>query len=186
MYFSRLPSISIHTGNVLFSVGWFFINLYTTFYLLYKKSILAAAADRCYNLFVSNTSIEYVPNAEHCDFVIYTFDKIHHRIARPGQALLEHPQKALKEAPYLSTEILVTSSDGKAITNYEVEFRTDRYDYYVEGNVFHHMFLTYFMKKHYAVNLFDCDYSIHAVDRNTFDTIVFLKNGPILKITDKA
>jgi hypothetical protein len=182
MWFRNLNFSINPTGNFLFSLGWCVINLYTTFYLLYKKSILHAAATKCYNLFVSDTSVEYIPNAEDCDFVIYTFDKIHKRIARRYQPLMDAPHKALKVAPFLSTEILVTSSDGKSVTNYSVEFRTDHYDYYVEGNVFHHLFLTYFMKKHYCINLFDCDYSIHAIDRNTFETVVFLKNGNLITI----
>lgn len=186
MWFRNLRFVTNPTGNLLFSMGWCIINLYTTFYLLYKKSILHVAADKVYNFFVSDTSVEYVPNAEDCDFVIFTFDRIHKRIAKRYQPLLDQPHKALKDAPFLSTEILVTSSDGKSVSNYPIEFRTDRYDYYVEGNVFHHLFLAYFMKKHYCINLFDSDYSIHAIDRHTFDTVVFLKNGNPLKITEKA
>jgi hypothetical protein len=182
MWFPNFRFLTNPTSNFLFSMGWCVINLYTTFYLLYKKSILYAAADKVYNIFVSTTSVEYIPNAEDCDFVIFTFDKIHKRIAKPYQPLMDAPHKALQQPPFLSTEILVTSSDGKAVTNHPVEFRTDHYDYYVEGNVFHDLFLTYFMKKHYKINLKGCDYSIHAVDRLTFDTLVFLKNGNLITI----
>ena len=38
------------------------------------------------------------------------------------------------------------------------------------------------MKTHYGINIYNSDYSIHAVDRNTFETLVFLKNDPPIYI----
>jgi hypothetical protein len=170
------------SGNVLFTFGMFCVNLYTTFYLLYKKSLLCMMVTGWCNLFIPTTKLEYIPNVENCDFMIYTFDKIHKKICKVGEPVFEENYTILKDPPFLSTEILVTSSDGKSVTNYEIDFRTDRYDYYVAGNVFHKKFISYFMKTHYSINLFNCDYSIHAVDRVTFDPIVYLKNSDPIKI----
>jgi hypothetical protein len=164
------------TGNVIFSFGLFCVNVYTTFYLLYKKSILCIFVTNWCNLFIPKTKIEYIPNSENCNFIIYTFDKLHKKICKVGQHILEEEYTILKNSPFLSTEILVTSIDGKSVTNYEIEFRTEHYDYYVVGNVFHKKFIEYFMMKHYYIDVYGCDYSIHAVDRITFDPIVFLKN----------
>jgi hypothetical protein len=182
MWFNRV-SFNNPTGNFIFSLGWFFINLYTTCYLYYKKSPFCIIVTNWYNMFIPNYRIEYIPNAENCDFIVYTFDKIHKKISRPGIPLLDQQHKVLKESPFLSTEILVTSIDGKSVSNYEVEFRTDHYDYYVEGNIFHPKFISYFMMKHYYINVLGCDYSIHAVDRKTFDPIVFLKSDDPIKIS---
>lgn len=181
MWFNRI-NITNPTGNLLFSLGWLFVNLYTTCYLYYKKSPFSIIITNWYNLFIPTNRLEYIPDAENCEFIIYTFDKIHKKISRPGIPLLDQQHKVLKESPFLSTEILVTSNDGKSVSNYEIEFRTDHYDYYVEGNVFHTRFISYFMKKHYYINLFNCNYSIHAVDRKTFDTIVVLKSDDPIKI----
>jgi hypothetical protein len=181
MWFNRL-SFNNPTGNFLFSMGWFFINLYTTFYLYYKKSPLCIIVTNWYNMFIPKYRLEYIPNAENCEFIVYTFDKIHKKISRPGIPILEEHHKVLKDSPFLSTEILVTSIDGKSVTNYEVEFRTDHYDYYVDGNIFHSKFIYYFMMKHYYINIIGCDYSIHTVDRKTFDTTVFLRSDDPIKI----
>jgi hypothetical protein len=175
-------TINNPTGNFLFSLGWFFVNLYTTFYLYYKKSPMCILITSWYNMFVPNTGLEYIPNAENCEFIVYTFDKIRKKITRPGIPVLDQKHTVLKESPFLSTEILVTSVDGKYVTNYPVEFRTDHYDYYVDGNSFHSRFIYYFMKKHYYINIAGCDYSIHAVDRKTFDTIVYLRSDDPIKI----
>ena len=170
------------TGNAIFTIGLFCINFYTTCYLFYKKSVFCMIVTNWCNFFIPKTKLEYIPNAENCDFMIYTFDKIRKRICRVGEPVFEREYKVLKESPFLSTEILVTSSDGKSVTNYEIEFRTDYYDYYVVGNVFNPKFISYFMKNHYLINVVNCDYSIHAVDRTTFEPIVFLKNDTPITI----
>jgi hypothetical protein len=180
--FKFVPNIN-PTGNILFTVGWFFVNLYTTCYLFYRKSPVNLLITQWYNFFVPSTSLEYIPNAENCEFIIYTFDKVHKKISTQGHPVMSEKHVVLKDPPFLSTEILVTSSDGKSVTNYPVEFRTDNYDYYVVGNVFHPRFITYYMKKHHYVNLCGCDYSIHAIDRDTFDTKIFLRCDTPIKIT---
>lgn len=174
------------TGNFLFTAGWFMVNLYTTCYLLYKKSPLCILVTGWYNFFVPSTSIEYVPNAENCEFIIYTFDKIHKKIANVGQPVIDQKHVALKDPPFLSTEILVTSSNGKYVTNYPVEFRTPHYDFYVDGNVFHPRFIAYYMRKYHYVNMMGCNYSIHVVDRETFDTQVYFKHDAPIKISAKG
>ena len=182
-------SFGHNTNNYPIIIGLFLVNLYTTIQLYYRKSPISSFFKNMYDTITPDSRLEYIPSAKDCKFLMYTFGKIHKKIAKIGLMDLEQisliPGERygpLKESPFLSTEIVVTNPTSSSFQSYEVEFRTDTYDYYIDNNVFYPSFIEYFMKKHYGINISDSDYSIHAVDRNTFETLVFLKNEPPIYI----
>ena len=181
----KIPFLSNYTNNSGVIIGLFVINLYTSIQLYYRKSPLSTFVKNIYDMITPDSRLEYIPSVEECNFMIYTFGKKYKKIAKIGRMNLEEISLVpgerygpLKKSPFLSTDILVSNPTSSSLQSYEIEFRTETYDYYVDGNAFYPKFIEYFMKKHYGVDISGSDYSIHAVERTTYDTLVFLKNDP--------
>jgi hypothetical protein len=112
-------------------------------------------------------SIEYKHPVLDYDFVITTKGNLY---SINKDQFEESPGK------FIFTEILINNEKIK------INFKTDKYNYYLVGNKLDRKFMVYFMKKHYyrSINNYIIRYvdnDVNSGEFNELQSIVFSENG---------
>jgi hypothetical protein len=82
------------------------------------------------------------------------------------------------QGKFIFTEIYLSDRNEKI----KINFKTDRYNYYLSGNKLDHKFIVYFMKKYYSrsINKYIVRYVDNDVNSGEFNesqSVVFSQNG---------
>lgn len=163
------------------------LNIYTTLKFFYDRSFVKSTITNIYNYLTPINTLQKISVSDSSSFFIQTTNRKYKQIIYKDTDLQTATNcTPIEKSPFISVEIMIERGTPNGETKkgnvfvYEIEFRTDTYDYYMSGNIFTHPFIKWFMQYHYNISLGNDYYTIHTMRRHDFETIVFIKGDSII------